>query len=471
MARHLLSPRQLDLQLKAAREKAAERNTPFRIQDGDGLRLEVRPGGGASWQWVFTLASKKKPFTIGKFPGISLAQARVAADAARTLVAQGIDPTRARHEERGEVEPQKAAGPTVSEIGDDYVADLKRLGRSDVYLRDIERAFLVDLYSVVLPGSSLPLGQWAALDLKPDHAHQVLRRIEARGKHIQLRRFLGWVRMAFDLAARHGVVNPWPRGQLLGYLAPARTRNRPSIRDARGLSQLLRAIAGWEGSMLSRAGLLIHAHTFVRPTELQLSDWPSVDMGNRIWTARIVLEDGVSDHIVPITPQVKELFEQLRPLHKDFILPGARYGKRISEATLNAALHALGYKDIHCTHGFRSTASTLLREMEWSGDWIEVQLSHGIKNAVEAAYNKAQYLPQRVRMMHCWSDYLSALMDLDADASEMVPLDWAERWRAENQASRSAIRSETQESISEDTQRDIAPTLTGLGKSPRAIKR
>ena len=319
MPRHLLNARQVEIRLSAARAQAEAENTRVRVSDGDGLRLEVRPNGGASWQLVFTLRGKKKPFTIGPYPGVSLAVARVAADGARELLAQGIDPTEAKCPQQP---LPRSKGKTVYEIGEEYLADQKRLGRSDVYLKDIERAFGVDLYRVRLEGKPQELGQWDARDVGKAQAEEILRRIEARGSHVHLRRYLGWVRRCFELAARHGIENPWPKGQLVGFLAPARTSNRPSIRDPKGLAQLLRALHGWQGSVVSRTALLLHAHTFVRPTELQLADWSGVDEKTRIWTARVVLGFGDFDHVVPITPQVQALFATLRPLHPQFIVPG-----------------------------------------------------------------------------------------------------------------------------------------------------
>lgn len=450
MPRHLLTPTKITSLLKQAQAQAAARNTRIRISDGDGLRLEVRPSGGASWQLVYTRGGKKKPVTLGSYPAVGISVARQAADKAREKLALGEDPA-AKSEA-----PQPAGGPTVKEVGQEYIADQRRLGRAPVYMRDIVRAFDADFYPV--------LGDKLAKQVTAEDVAAMLRRIEARGAHVYLRRFLGWVRSAFDLAARHDVANPCPRGKLVGYLSPARVVNRPAVRDPRQFARLLRAIDGWDGSPISRAALLIHAHTFVRPTELQMADWPSV--GERIWTARVVLETGEYEHLVPMTAQVKALFEQLRPLHKQYVVPGLRYEKRMSEATLNAALHSLGFKGKHCTHGFRSTASTLLREMGWSGDWVERQLSHGIQDNVEAAYNKALYLPQRTEMLRCWSDYIDALIDPASGADEALPHEWCENWR--QAASRSAIRSSTQASTSAPTHIDNAPTFTGLGNVPVA---
>jgi integrase len=441
VARNLLTARLLEAKLKAAREEALAKNTRIRIRDGDGLVLEVRPTGSASWQLIYTLEGKKRPYTLGAYPTVALAMARTLAEEARLEVAQKRHPGEAKQPDRAAPAEPIAKGKTVQEIAQEYLDDQKRLGRSAVYLNDIERAFAVDLYP--------KLGLLDAGSLTEIEVNSVLRAIEARGSHVQLRRFLGWVRRCFDLAARHGISNPWPKGQLLGYLAPKRTQNRPAIRQVSEFAHLLRAIDGWGGSPITRAALLLHAHTFVRPTELQYADWSSVDLSNRIWTAKVVLDSGQFDHLVPITAQTESLFQILRPLHAQYIVPGMRYGKRISEATLNAGLHGLGFKGRHCTHGFRGSASTLLREMGWSGDWVEIQLSHNIGNAVEAAYNKAQYWPQRVRMMRCWSDYISALLDPYSKAQELLPLDWTEQWQMNNQAERSAMRSAIQSSTSD----------------------
>lgn len=449
MARHILTPPKLNQLLKAAQARAAAENTRVRINDGDSLRLEVRPSGNASWQLVVRRNGKKVPITLGAWPGVSIAAARQAADKVRENIALGETLT-------DEEASAPKASPTVKEIGKEFIADKRRLKLSSVYLRDLERAFEADLYPY--------LGDKQAALVTSDDIAAVLRRIEARGAHVHLRRFLGWVRNAFDLAARHKVTNPCPKGKLVGYKAPGRTKNRPALRDPKTFAQLLRAITGWAGSPISRAALLIHAHTFVRPTELQFADWSSV--GDRIWTAKVILETGEYEHLVPLTKQSRALFDLLRPLHPQFVVPGARYGKRRSETTLNAALHGLGYKGLHCTHGFRSSASTLLREMGWSGDWVERQLSHGIQDEVEAAYNKALYLPQRTVMLACWSDYLDALVDPTSGADEALPHEWAAQWHQAQASSRAAMSDASQSSTSDSTHMDSTPTFTGLGNVP-----
>jgi integrase len=152
------------------------------------------------------------------------------------------------------------------------------------------------------------------------------------------------------------------------------------------------------------------------------------------WHVNVVLELGKFDHLVPLTRQSKALFERLRHLHPQYVVPGRRHGQRISEATLNAALHALGFKDKHCTHGFRTSASTLLGEMGWDRALIERQLSHQLMDRVEAAYNKGKFLPQRKRMLQCWSDYLDALIDQTTGAENQQPDEWYQQWSLTNSA-------------------------------------
>ena len=420
MARNRYTQRALDAELKQAKIDAAADGKRHKLRDGDGLVLEVRPTGAASWQLIYSIAGVKRPYTIGPYPLVSLAEARERAEAARKLVERGQHPLA--------VDQAAAApapkGPTVQQVADDYLADLRRHGRSDVYLRDVERAFNADL---VVQG----MGDRLAVTVTPADCEQVLRRIEARGSLVQMRRFLSWARLAFDLAASQGVKpNPWPaRGQpLTGYKKARRATSRPALRNPTEFAQLLRAIDGWTGSPTTRAALMIHAHCWIRPWELRDADWPSV--GEEFWTVSVVLANGTFEHLVPITKQAKVFFDQLRPLHPQFVVPGMRHGKRISESTLQAALNGLGYQGRHCTHGFRGSASTLLREMDWNGDWVERQLSHQLEDETEAAYNKALYLPQRVRMMRCWSDYLTALLDPKAKADEMLPHEWRQLWEA-----------------------------------------
>jgi integrase len=118
-------------------------------------------------------------------------------------------------------------------------------------------------------------------------------------------------------------------------------------------------------------------------------------------------------HIVPLSRQAAAVLRELQALtgQGKFVFPGARTnGRPMSENTVNAALRRLGYGSDDMTgHGFRSMASTLLNEQGWHRDAIERQLAHAERNAVRAAYNYAEHLPERKRMMQAWADYLDGL--------------------------------------------------------------
>lgn len=175
----------------------------------------------------------------------------------------------------------------------------------------------------------------------------------------------------------------------------------------------MRAIEGYRGSLVTKCALGLAALTFVRPGELRKAQWSEFDLDDSEWRIPAERMKMRTAHIVPLSRQAVALLKELRPLTGGgtYVFPGARSAKRpMSENTVNAALRNLGYSTEQMTgHGFRSMASTLLNELGWNRDAIERQLAHGERNEVRAAYNHAEHLPERRRMMQFWADYLDGL--------------------------------------------------------------
>jgi len=153
--------------------------------------------------------------------------------------------------------------------------------------------------------------------------------------------------------------------------------------------------------------------TFVRPGELRHAEWSEIDLDKAEWRIPAEKMKMREQHIVPLSRQAVAILRELHPLTGagKYVFPSVRTSARpMSENTVNAALRRLGYaKDEMTGHGFRSMASTLLNEMGWNSDLIERQLAHAERNAVRAAYNRAEYLPERRKMMQAWADYLDKL--------------------------------------------------------------
>lgn len=188
------------------------------------------------------------------------------------------------------------------------------------------------------------------------------------------------------------------------------------------MGELLRAIDGYAGELVTRAALRLAPLVFVRPGELRGASWDEFDLDQREWripAARMKMRD---PHIVPLSHQAVNILRELQPLtgRWAYVFPSIRAKSRaMSENTVNAALRRLGYPhEVMTGHGFRTLASTLLNEQGWNRDAIERQLAHAERDSVRAAYNRAEYLVERRKMMQAWADYLDALRA----GAEVVPL-------------------------------------------------
>ena len=170
---------------------------------------------------------------------------------------------------------------------------------------------------------------------------------------------------------------------------------------------------GYQGSLVTKCALRLAALVFVRPGELRKAEWSEFNLDGVEWRIPAERMKMREVHIVPLSTQAVATLRELRALTGGgrYVFPGARTkGRPMSENTVNAALRRIGYTNDQMTgHGFRSMASTILNEQGWSRDVIERQLAHGERNNVRAAYNFAEYLPERRKMMQAWANDLDAL--------------------------------------------------------------
>ena len=196
-------------------------------------------------------------------------------------------------------------------------------------------------------------------------------------------------------------------------MQPVIGRHHAAITDPRGVGALLYAIEGYNGSYITKCALKLAPLVFVRPGELRMAEWSEFDLEKAEWripTQRMKMR---APHIVPLSRQAVAVLKELAALTggSRLLFHGAYNKERpMSDNTVNAALRRLGYSREEMTgHGFRSMASTLLNEKGWNGDAIERQLAHSERDGVRAAYNYAEYLPERRKMMQAWADYLDEL--------------------------------------------------------------
>lgn len=395
--------------------KCPEGKTFTKLSDGKGLHLKVEANGGKYWQFRYRRPSNKKENTLsfGTYPEVSLSQARKHRDDARALIAAGTDPSDARKEESA----KRSGALSFESIGREWLAMQSAKWKPTTAKK---QRWLLETF--IFPF----LGNLPPDEITPIKLLETLRKIEARGTHETAKRAKQVASQVFRFAIATGRGNYDPSPSLRGALSPVVSKNHAAITDPQKVGALLRAIDGYEGSVVTICALRLAPHVFVRPGELRGAEWSEIDFENAVWRIPASRMKMGTEHIVPLSRQAIDILKTLHPItgNGQHLFPGVRHRNRpMSENTINGALRALGFAKGEMTgHGFRSMASTLLNELGWKPDLIERQLAHEERNKVRAAYNKAQYLDERRKMMQAWSDYLSTLKE----GAQVVPIRKAE---------------------------------------------
>ena len=371
----------------------------YRLFDSQGLYIEVAPSGGKWWRLKYRILGKEKRLSLGVYPEVSLKDAREKRDQARRSLSEGADPIEARKLQ------SIADGTSFEAVAREWFIKFAP-GWSESHANRILRRLENDVFPW--------LGSRSIDQIDPPELLKVVRRIESRGALETAHRAIRNCGQVFRYAVATGRAERDPTTDLNGALPPARSRHYPTITDPEAIGDLLRAIDGYQGSPITRAALRLAPLVFVRPGELRHAEWPDINLKSAEWRIPPEKMKHRRIHLVPLSRQAITILKELQPLtgHGQYLFPGRRSPRRpMSENTINAALRNLGYDKNQMTgHGFRSMASTLLNEQGcWHPDAIERQLAHVERNNVRAAYNYAEYLDERKRMMQAWADYLESL--------------------------------------------------------------
>jgi integrase len=396
---------------------AKRREKSYKLGDSGGLYLEVSTAGGKYWRWKYRFGRKEKRLAFGVYPDVSLKAAREKRDSARQQLANGIDPGEARKAEK----VAQGGAESFEAIAREWHAKFSP-GWEPSYGDRILRRLEVDIFPWI--------GKRPIAEIKAPELLAVLRRIESRGAQETAHRAKENCGQVFRYAVATGRAERDPTGDLRGALPPPKEKHHASIIEPKKIGPLLRAIDAYEGYFVTKCALRLAPLVFVRPGELRQAQWPEFDLEKYEWRIPAERMKMRQQHIVPLARQAVEILVELEPLTNRvflsrpdtprFVFPSARTGERpMSENAILAALRRMGYTKEEMTgHGFRSMASTLLHEQGWNHQAIERQLAHAERNAVSAAYNFAEHLPERRKMMQAWADYLDGLKA----GAEVIPL-------------------------------------------------
>ena len=375
----------------------------YKLTDAKGLFLLIHPNGSKYWRYRYSFANKEKLLALGVYPAVKLAEAREKRDRARKLLDEHIDPAMAKRMSKNDA--LLAMENSFEAIAREW--HLKFLG---TWTEKHGQKILKRLEDDVFPW----LGKRPIVDVSAPELLSVLRRIEKRGAVAIAHRILQHCSKVFRYGIATGRAQRDVAADLRGALAPEKKGHYPTIVDPKKIGYLLRAIQDYQGSFLTRCALRLAPLFFVRPGELRQAEWFEFDFKAKEWRIPASKMKMRETHIVPLSTQAIAILEELKPLTGEgrYLFPGVRYPTRpMSDNTLNCALRRMGYTNDEITsHSFRSMASTLLNEQGWNPDAIERQLAHGERTKIRAAYNYAEYLPERREMMQAWSDYLEKLL-------------------------------------------------------------
>jgi integrase len=381
--------------------KAKATDKPQKLADGGGMYLLLNPNGSRWWRLDYRHSGKRKTLSLGTYPDTSLADARGKRDAARKLLAAGVDPSEQRKAE-------KAAGEERAANSFEVIAR-EWMGRQtwvDDYRVKLESRMANDVFPYI--------GKRPVAELSAPEFLQVGRRIEERGAVESAHRALQVCGQVMRYAIATGRADRNPVADLKGALASPQVQHHAAITDPRELGGLLRAIEGYSGDPTTRAALKLSALLFVRPGELRHAEWAEIDLDAGEWNIPAGKMKMRQAHLVPLCVQAQAILRELYLLtgRGQYVFPGGRSPRRpMSNNAINAALRRMGYgTDTMTAHGFRATARTILDEaLGYRVDYIEHQLAHAVKDPNGRAYNRTAHLPERRKMMQGWADYLDAL--------------------------------------------------------------
>lgn len=392
-------------QLKHSGKAAGDKHT-----DGGGMYLLVK-AAGKYWRLDYRHASKRKTLALGTYPEVSLAKARQKRDKARELLAEGIDPSAAKRAARSA--ETLAAANTFGALAREFHA-LYAEGWSPRYAaRWIER-MEKDLFPYI---GRLPIGAINAPVLL-----DALRRVEKRGANETAHTLRQTAGQVFRYALQTGRGERNPVSDLHGALKPLVVKHMAAVLEPGKAGELLRAIQAYGGQPMTRAALQLSALLFQRPGNIRAMEWAWLDLERAMLTIpadamkrRLHQKINGRPHFVPLAPQAIDVLNELHPLtgHGRFVFPSLRTVERpMSDNTVNAALRRMGFTSDEMTaHGFRAMARTLMVERLPGIDpaVIEAQLAHGKAGPLGAAYDRAEYMDQRRKMMEEWAAYLDSL--------------------------------------------------------------
>jgi integrase len=385
------------------------RNKIYRIADSDGLAIEIRPTGKKLWRFRYRYNDKPSMLSLGEYPIITLAQARIKRDECKNLLQNNINPSENKREQQREQKQQKEQSRNFQSYFNEWFA-VNNNNWSDKYQKEIIKRANKHL----LPH----LKNISIIEITPKIMLNILKIMDNKGLSETLKKIRGISSQVFRYCVGIGVIEHDPTRDIPSNIFKKnKVKHLAAITDPIKIGTLLRNINNYYGSFQITQALRIAPYIFLRPSELVGLRWNYIDFENKQIKLPADIMKMNTLHIVPLATQVIDILLTSKKINTDspFVFPSLKSPKlrHITPESLRNALRVMGYSNEEITtHGFRGTASTLLHEQGFNSDYIERQLAHQERNKIKGAYNHAEHLVERRDMMQKWANYLDNLKNV-----------------------------------------------------------
>ena len=392
--------------IQARNAKGKEK--PYKLNDGKGLFLHIATSGKKTWRYRYELPpGKESTFVIGEYPVLSLEGARAERVALREMVKAGINPAEARrHEKQAVIEAQEEAKKEVENSFEAIALDWHwhqkdrwTAGHAEAVIKCLQRYAFESFGGLQIDRITPPM------------VLEVIRDIEAKGSLEMASKTLQRIGAVFRFAIQTGRATYNPAADMRGALKAKKVEHHKMISPDE-LPEFLKSLTAGDIHTTTKSAIQFTILTAARSGEVRGAIWKEIDLEKRLWSIPAERMKMRSPHTVPLSQQALAILNRMKILHGDggLVFPGIHYPEKpLSENTMLYALYRIGYHSKATMHGFRALFSTIANEVGFNPDAIERQLAHREKNAVRAAYHRSEYMPERIKMMQWWADYLQKL--------------------------------------------------------------
>jgi integrase len=386
-------------------KKAKPKDKQYRLFDGEGMSLLIFPDGRKRWRLDYSFNKKRSSVSLGKYPDITLKEARDKRVEIKQKINDSINPSSKSLSKNKLLE--NINSNLFKDVALEYFKSREDLSPS--YIKDSIQKLEKDIFPY--------LGDEPMNDIEPLIMLKALKLIDKRGSNVSAKKTFSIV----DRIYKYGVMQGYAKRNIMGDLdkklsfRTIEKKNFAHTTDEVELKKILIATENYSGDYNTKMALTILPYIFVRPANIRFMKWDDINFDTKLWTISADEMKMKKDHMVPLTDTVLNIINEMKDISfsvSKFVFPSRRsYDMALSENTLNFGLKRMGF-DV-TAHGFRHTFSSIAHENiyihNFPSEIIELQLAHVDKNTIRATYNKALYMDQRIELMQWWSDFLDNL--------------------------------------------------------------